>query len=168
MKNIYDLKHLINVQIPNGKTIIYDFLITFARFECALKNTVRFLHPTEAEPAWDTFSESISLVFNPDISLKTRNAIDYILNNPPRKQINEEGVLIWQDSVLGSEYSTTRKLSVYIRRVRNNLLHGGKFNGNYTPESRNHQLITSSLIILNEWINLDPEIKLNFLADINP
>jgi hypothetical protein len=168
MKNIYDLKHIINVQIPNGKAIIYDFLITFARFECALKNTIRFLHPSEAEPAWDTFAESISLVFNPDSSLKTRNAVDYILNDPPRKQINELGVLIWQNNILNDENSITRKLSVYIRRVRNNLLHGGKFNGSYTPESRNHQLIISSLIILNDWINLDPEIKSNFLADINP
>lgn len=168
MEYTLELKRKINSQIPNGELIIYDLFITFARFECALKNTERFLNPQRAEPLWDKFSETISNNFNPDSIPELRIAVDFILNEPPRKQIIRDGRLDWESSRLDENASITRKLCVYIRRVRNNLLHGGKFNGNYDPESRNYQLITYSTVILNNWVELDHEVRRIFLSDINP
>lgn len=168
MENTNRLKTLIHNQIPNGKSIIFDFFITFARLECALKNTTKFLEPNKPHPYWDKFADSISISFNPDNSPQLRDAVDYILNQPPKKQVVIEGRLEWQEKIINENQSLTRKLCIYIRRIRNNLLHGGKFNGNYNPDSRNFQLITNSTIILNNWIELDYEVKSNFLSDINP
>ena len=168
MENTVELKRKLNIQIPNGEPIIFDFFITFARFECALKNTTRFLRPERAEPNWDVYSEFISNSFNPDFSPEIRTAVDFIMNEPPRKQIIRNNQLDWDLCIVDNNASLTRKLCVYIRRVRNNMLHGGKFNGNYNPESRNYRLITNSTLILNNWLELDDEIKALFLTDINP
>lgn len=167
MENTNRLKTIIHDQIPNGESIIFDFFVTFSRFECALKNTNRFLHPNQAQALWDRFSDVISSYFNPNSSPELRSAVDYILNEPPRKQIVNGGRLEWQESIVNGNLSLTRKLVVYIRRVRNNLLHGGKFNGNFNPDSRNFQLIINSTIILDNWVDLDAEIRANFLSDIN-
>jgi hypothetical protein len=97
-----------------------------------------------------------------------RNAVDFILNEPPRKQTIDNGRLTWQESLVDNNTSMTIKLCVYIRRVRNNMLHGGKFNGNYNPKSINYRLITYSTFLLNNWLDLDLEVKNNFLSGINP
>ena len=168
MENTNRLKAIMQNQIPNGESVIFDFFITFSRLECALKNTKRFLHPHHAEAQWEKFAKIIAPSFNSDQTPGLRSAVDYIINNPPKKQVINAGILTWSDCILNGSFSTTGKLCVYIRRIRNNLLHGGKFNGNYNPDSRNFQLISYSTLILNQMIELDEEVKTNFLSDINP
>lgn len=149
MRNTEVLKHKISSQMPHSESVMFDFFITFARFECALKNTERFLNVVNVKPNWNEFSKSISNTFNPDITPDIRAAVNFILNEPPRKQIVNNGRLEWQVSLVNENKSLAYKLCIYIRRVRNNLLHGGKFNGNFNPESRNFQLINYSNLILN-------------------
>lgn len=166
MDNIEILKRIIQEQIPDAKSILFDFFVTFSRFECALKNTDRFLMTTKAEANWDRFASTISESFDSQKSESISKAVEYFLNEPPRKQIVRGGLLMWDENILENDMPLTNRLCVYIRRVRNNTLHGGKFNGDFKPESRNYHLIWYSLIILNEWLNLDNDVKNNFISNI--
>lgn len=72
----------------------------------------------------------------------------------------------WTDRILPDHFPDCGKLSWHISDVRNNLLHGRKFNGNYQSEtSRNFRLIESALIVLNEFISLNEEVRSNFSAN---
>jgi hypothetical protein len=151
----------------NGKDLIFKFFITFARFEFALKNSNDFCIVSQrgkCSADWDKFIKSIK-DFDPDINLDLREACMYIIENPPKKQSKRGNQLQWEDSVF--EGTGLQKLNIYIRRIRNNLFHGGKFNGIMIPDvSRNARLITSALIVLNNWIDLNQEIKDLFISDI--
>jgi hypothetical protein len=64
--------------------------------------------------------------------------------------------------------SEINKLNLSIRDIRNNLFHGGKFNGNYQEDvSRNYILLKNSIIILDEWLSLNETVKQNFLTPIS-
>lgn len=168
MNNIESFLNNINDSIPEGISLINKFFFTFSRFECALKNTPGYLKGGRyAEPDWSAFEKSIRDHFKMDFSKKITESVDYILSDPPRKQINNDGVLAWRESRLDDNAPTTQKLVEYIKRVRNNLLHGGKYNGIYTNESRNYKLINYSIFLLDYFLELNTEVKANFLININ-
>jgi hypothetical protein len=166
MKNTQTLIDYFN-RFPDGQDIIFRFFITFARLECALKNSSEYLtgDRTQAKPNWNKFVDEL-IDFNPDASTSLRESVDYIINNPPQKQIVQLGKLAYKESI-ENDPCIRRKLNVYIRRIRNNLLHGGKFDGNYIPEiSRNYNLLNSALVIMNNWIDLNADIKHLYSSDI--
>lgn len=168
MDNTNHLIQNIDNTIPNAKKIMLEFILTFSRLESALKNTPKYLvgDKNKAEPNWEAFLMSINKVFDSKINKDITDSVDYIIDNPPRKQVILKGVLKWKDSTLDEGAALTKKLGAYIRRVRNNLMHGGKFNGNYEPESRNYQLLKSSLIVMNYMIDLDKDVKTNFCEQL--
>lgn len=109
---------------------VVKFFLIFSRFEYALKQAGFRKSDRRAEANWDCFSDRI----NVDLPSRKnkydefRNAIDYLNGCPPRIQIVKERngtkLLDWKSSKpTGSE---ARVLTEYIRRVRNNLFHGGK------------------------------------------
>ena len=168
MENTLKLREIISEQIPKSESIMFDFFITFARFECALKAS-KYLKTNRGyvEADWKKFSESISESFNSNFSGDIKHAVDYILKNPPAKQVIKDDVLDWEEKQSTAE-TDVEKLVFYIKNVRNNMFHGGKFNSIRTEEDRNYKLIVYSIQILNYWLNLDKEVKNNFLSDINP
>lgn len=168
MNNIDTFLRQVDDSIPNGIELIQKFFFTFSRFECALKNTPAYLMGNdEAKPNWDVFANSISHSFNYEENKEVKEAVDYIIDEPPRKQMNRGGNLVWEESFVDANASLTYKLGVYIRRVRNNLMHGGKYNGNYNLETRNFQLINASIVLLDYFLELDEDVKTNFLNTIN-
>jgi len=49
---------------------------------------------------------------------------------------------------------------MHIRRIRNNLFHGGKFVGGHLEEfDRNFRLVKCALLILKEIVNFDKKVK---------
>jgi len=46
----------------------------------------------------------------------------------------------------------------YVRRVRNNLFHGGKFNGRWFEPERSAELLIHCLTILNACLEVSPEV----------
>ncbi|CAM3142941.1 hypothetical protein DRF59_12675 [Chryseobacterium flavum] len=94
-------------------------------------------------------------------------AVNYLKNNPPKIQIFSDGNLEWKPRVRDINQPLINKLSLSIRDVRNNLFHGGKFNGNYKEdESRNYILLKSVIVVLQEWLSLNDTVKENFKNDI--
>ena len=162
--------HIVDESIdPQGKELIFKFFISFSRFECALKNTLIFtlVNNNNVRPNWDRFINSISDDFQPNRTPALFDAVDYLITNPPKRQQIANRQLSWQNLTLPPQTSMCMRLGIYIRTVRNNLFHGGKFVGSYEPDiSRNYTLINNCLIILDEWLSLNEDVKKHFLTRI--
>lgn len=153
-----------------GLKTIHRFFITFSRLEFALKTSIIYARQAGnyVEPNWDVFTNAIQVNFQPAKTQELQNAVDYILQHPPKKQSLDAGVISWIDRVFVDNISDVKKLDIHIRDVRNNLFHGSKFNGNFHPDvSRDFTLLHSSLLILDEWLNLEPNVAYLFSQALN-
>jgi hypothetical protein len=149
-----------NIEILKKEPAIVDFIVTFSRLEYALKASGEFLKKTkDAEADWTAFAGNIESNINNSINCEFKKSMEYILNNPPRKQINENGVIKWK-RVDPSQRNKTKNLIMYICRIRNNLFHGGKFVGGDLEEfDRDFSLVKSALLILKEIVNFNEKVK---------
>ncbi|MXN92849.1 hypothetical protein GR160_16600 [Flavobacterium sp. Sd200] len=151
--------------------LVFDFFIVFSRFEYSLKRSGFVISPRgHAEPDWGKFIKSVENQFNYCLSQKTDllEAAKYIENAPPKQQIVAGNELEWKDTSFNSRFSFAKNLSFFIRIIRNNLFHGGKFPGRFEKDvARDHQLLTNALIILNCWIELNPDVCTNFMSKIH-
>jgi hypothetical protein len=149
-----------NIEILKKEPSIIDFIATFSRLEYALKASGQFLKKTkDAEADWTAFASSIDAKINNSTNCQLKKSIDHILNNPPLKQINENGLIKWK-RVDSSKQNKTKNLIMYICRIRNNLFHGGKFVWGYLEEfDRDFCLIKCALLILKEIVNFNEKVK---------
>jgi hypothetical protein len=163
------IKYLNDTISEEGLMLMTEFFITFSRFECALKASSYVNSKNDKVTAnWDRFLNSIQLVFDQGISEELNVAVEYLINNPPRIQTLNSGNVTWTDRVLQRNQPKINKLGQSIRDIRNNLFHGGKFNGIYQEDiSRNYLLLKYSIIVLNDWLSHNNTVKQNFLAHIS-
>ncbi len=131
---------------------------TFSRFEYALKASGFHKGNGDAEANWRSFAESVTHTFENPAGEDLREAIRYFLSHPPKKQVVAHGELAWTESVPQTDLLSDRILT-YIRRVRNNLFHGGKFNGRWFEPQRSHELLVHSLVILRACLDGSEEVK---------
>lgn len=153
--------YLSEIMDEAGLKAVQQFFITFSRFEFALKASITYAHQNgnNLQPNWDAFSNSIEGTFDSGKSKELQEATNYILQHPPKKQRLNNGVIIWEDRIFNGNLSDVKKLDLYIRDIRNNLFHGSKFNGNYDPDtSRDIKLLNYALVILDEWVVLEPAV----------
>lgn len=150
-------KHLLldfNQHIEEYSNVIALFLI-FSRFEYALKEA-GFLKNDKAKPDWGSFSDKINdyLPSRKNEYDEFRNAIDYLNRCPPRIQIVKErnGIKLLDWKCYKPQGNEARVLTEYIRRIRNNLFHGGK---NPFAPTRDSKLIKSATTILKHFLELD-------------
>lgn len=123
---------------------------SFSRLEYALKATGFHRGEGDAQPNWVLFSQEIADVFvNPEAELK--RAIDYLLEDPPRKQIIRNGILTFESAEPGN-VPRAEKILIYACRVRNNLFHGGKFMGDEAQDLRDRELLKAVMVILSACI----------------
>jgi hypothetical protein len=153
---------------PQGWELMTEFFISFARFECALKNCQFIsLEGDRVKPNWDTFINSIRQPLSRPSPLGYENATNFILTNPPRIQILNNGTLDWRERVFPQNTDDITKLKQHICDIRNNFFHGGKFQGIYHPDiSRNYRLIEYALITLNYWLTLNINVNQSFSEQI--
>lgn len=131
---------------------------TFARFEYALKAAEFHRGEGAAEANWRSFAESVAEIFEEPPNEEFAQAIAYMLAHPPKKQVVEGGVLGWSVSAPQTDFQSDRVL-IYVRRVRNNLFHGGKFNGRFFEPQRSAALLQHSLTILNACLAASPAVS---------
>jgi hypothetical protein len=123
----------------------------FSRTEYALKASGFNKGDGTAEANWREFALKVdTLIANPS-SLELKEAIDFFFNAPPKKQVIVGGVIQWEISEPQTN-SHADKLLIYVRRVRNNLFHGGKFNGHWFDPERSEPLLRHSLTILTNCV----------------
>lgn len=132
-----------------------DMFRTFARFEFALKAAGFHNGDGPAEPNWRSFAETIPALFNSPGDPDLKAAVDFILGRPSRKQIIANGVLTWSDPAPDTDLLSDRLL-IYVRRVRNNLFLGGKFNGHWFEPERSELLLS---LLARHFTRLYPRIK---------
>jgi hypothetical protein len=135
--------------------LAFHFFKLFAQYESRLKENGFF----KADPKgniyvdWDRFANEI---VGKDYRVKltaVSEAVEYILNTPPKKQSHDSGRIIWID-VPNTEKSVQILFS-HICRVRNNLFHGAKFNGTWNDPERSELLLKHSLDILSDMRHLN-------------
>ena len=130
----------------------------FSRTEYALKASGYNNGDGAAEANWKKFALAVEgVVANPS-SLEVKEAIDFMFNAPPKKQIIVGGNIQWKVSEPSSN-SRADKLLIYVRRVRNNLFHGGKFNGHWFEPERSEPLLRHSLVILSACVESVLEVR---------
>ena len=136
-----------------------DFFQLFSRFEYSLKES-GYLVPNvkDAIPDWIRFAEDIHELFEQNDKSEIINAKRFILEEPPKKQINRDGLIDW-DSTPPDSSNQTDLLLKYIRRIRNNLFHGGKFNGRWFKPDRSGELINAAIIILKGCLEISEDVR---------
>jgi hypothetical protein len=147
----------------------------FSAFECALKQKGFVIQPNlnspkakkayqlnkfAAQPDWDTFSKKYYNRFNPNESQKLKDAWNYFVNDPPRKQILNNNTLDWSEP---NAYTNQEKKLTWlinsVKTVRNNLFHGGKYLHVKVEEpTRNSELLRHSIVILNSCLSLSKDV----------
>ena len=142
--------------------LAHQLFLTFARFEYALKAAGFYerRHDDDARPDWTEFARSVSGVLNnpPDPGLQA--AIKYIVEHPPQKQIIRDGTLNWREGLPPTQPGNQADLVIMlVRRVRNNLFHGGKFSGQWFNPARSKLLLKHSLTILLGCLEASPEVR---------
>ena len=140
--------------------LVYEFFRMFARFEYALKATgYHRCNRRSAEPDWARFAESAPVrgLLNDPANAGLTAAINYILHYPPNKQVIENGALAWSNCLPDAGNQSGRVLT-FVRRVRNNLFHGGKGNQHWFEPERTELLLRHSLTILHECLAVSQDV----------
>lgn len=146
------------------KDLVTGFSIFFSRFEYALKRTTRYAvgNKNDVKADWDRFARDYNSSFTPERTAKLKSSIVYLEARPPKKQIVRSGTLGWKD-VRQQNTQRLQQILCAVRRVRNNLFHGGKFpDGPIEEPGRDTRLLQSCMIILEECLRLDYEVRRNF------
>lgn len=137
-----------------------NFFAFFARFEYAMK-VVGFRSRTDgqATPDWNALADVVRDYLNNNSRKKTKDAIDYLLTYPPKRQDVVNDLLQWVD-IPANQGDRISDLFVYIRRVRNNLFHGGKFKGKYLayPE-RSIELMEHCVTVLKACLDANDDLR---------
>lgn len=143
-----------------NRDLVLEFFLVLSRLEFALKVTgFASGSETDVKPNWEGFAKEIRESFNKEESPQVEEACNYYLDIPPQKQVLHDGALSWS-SALPSNTTDIEKLLILVRRVRNNLFHGGKYNSQGHEETaRNELLLRYGIIILKASMILVPQVE---------
>lgn len=137
----------------------YQFFKLFAQYEYALKamGYGRAGRLEAAEADWDRFANEIGIELIQSQDHAVIEARTYLLEHPPKRQVWINNSVDWAP-VPNTERSA-QSLFGHLRRVRNNLYHGGKFNGRWIDPDRSEKLITTSLALLQHLVRNNQELR---------
>lgn len=135
-----------------------EFFHVFTRTEYALKASGFNHGDGPAKANWALFAGVIEAFVENPTSEEIRQAIEFILNDPPKKQFIAKGLIEWKD-VAPTTTSRSDALFQYICRVRNNLFHGGKFNGHWFAPERSERLMNASLVVLRAAVEQEARVR---------
>jgi hypothetical protein len=138
------------------------FFFYFARFEYALKRAGFVTTTDDAQPDWDAFGNKYASVVATDQTPELLQAMAYLTGAPPKKQVVTNAGLEWSDDNFNGAFDLLRGL-VLLRRVRNNLFHGGKFQSGLAAEvSRDMKLLNASLAVMEACLRSAPNVGYHF------
>jgi len=130
--------------------VIYTFIKSFIGFEVKLKRLNYYKKSVKrknVEVDWDSFEkdyrEVILIIANSD-----DKHIKYLLTNPPKKMCVKDNSITFDRTVTDN---AANELMISLRAIRNNLFHGGKFDGEELSGSeRNMTLLKSAIFVLKK------------------
>jgi hypothetical protein len=141
-----------------------EFMAVFSRFEHALKSTNYAIgSENRVDAAWDRFANDIDARFNDIQDDHLTQCVDFLMTEPPRKQVLDGNRTRFQDQTVDPNQKTTQQLLRFVRTVRNNLFHGGKYLPNGEVEvGRNQKLVESALYVLQICVGIDQQVLSSF------
>lgn len=149
---------VLRADMPNGA---FELFCAFSRFEYALKAhpSHRYCRPGPGHSttsAWERLASDLTEACFDDIA--ARGVAPTIREQPPKRQVALEAVdgyaPEWETP---PEPTTTKSLIDAVKRVRNNLFHGGKHG---TPDfARDPLLIAEALEVLGEILSRDEDLE---------
>jgi hypothetical protein len=146
------------------RDLVCEFFGWFARFEYTLKETgfCKAGRNGNAEPNWRCLGEKIGRDLADCKDQNVVGAIQYLVNDPPQVQKCVGRRPEFREDRLQGENHGEKAIEA-VRRVRNNLFHGGKHTP-HSPPGRDEKLIFCSLIILEACLNLREDLRSEFEA----
>jgi len=150
--------------MPIPEPLALEFLGTFARCEYALKGSGYAKGDSNSvEANWDKFANDIDWHFRRVADKSFRKAVDYLLSEPPRKQVLEEERLRWRVSSPNPQLPKAQQTLLMVRRVRNNLFHGAKvWSPEYDNRPRDIRLLKAGLVVLRQSVQLKQQVHTAF------
>ena len=145
-----------NLNQQERQTVV-EFFGTFAGAEFTLKQRgfIKSGSHNGATADWDNFATSISGQFQKQRDEPFRDAWEYLIAHPPRKQVAPKGRLSWKEAERPRGWSDEQWGFVIVRRVRNNLFHGAKFVvGGSESYSRDVTLVRSALVLVQHALEM--------------
>lgn len=140
-----------------------DFFIVFSRFECALKRSGQYAigNDDRVDPDWDGFARDLGPDFLSDVI--AQGIAPVLIGKPPKKQVKlADETLGWKDT---GAVKNTADLFLAIRRARNNLAHGAKYqdggagHADFVEGSeRDDVLLGQSMAVLTLALEVRPDI----------
>lgn len=149
---------------PIPQALAYEFLGTFARCEYALKCS-RFAKggSNSVEANWDDFASAIDWHFRRIKDDVFQSAVDFLLTEPPRKQVLRDGRVTWNDSPPDKNLPKAQQVLLMVRRIRNNLFHGAKvWSPEYGNRNRDIQLLEAGLVVLKQRASINLEVRMAY------
>ncbi len=141
-----------------------EFLAVFSRMEYALKVTTYAVgNDSKVDANWDKFANTVNDAFTAIADADVVAAREFLLANPPRKQVLNNGKVDFKDQVIDEAQRPTQQVLLMVRTIRNNLFHGGKYlpNGEQEP-GRNKVLVTHAMRVLLACSALDNDVQFSF------
>jgi hypothetical protein len=162
----HDLGQVLRRDPHIDRDLVLTFFENFSRAEYALKRAGYAEEWVGAvSAAWDRFADVLHPKFFATNDDALTAAVDYFFTGPPLKQTLSAGVIGWAPAEVNMP-RTLRQLLIFVRRVRNNLFHGGKFPGvPHDDPARNNVLLRHGLVILLVVMSLDPDVLHHFLDE---
>jgi hypothetical protein len=150
------------------KDLIFEFFAVFSRFEYALKRSGFIPKGKDSVPKdgdakadWTTYELELRGQFAKIQDQEFLEACAYITLEAPKKQVVEDGRLGWEPA--NPHEFKERDVLILLRRVRNNLFHGGKYPSGPVPDqARNNNAIRSCLVVLDACLGLSPNVAAAF------
>jgi hypothetical protein len=138
--------------------LAFRFFKLFAQCEYSLKamGYARAGANNAAEPDWDAFANRVGAKLLTNKEPDVLAALTYMYEQPPKRQVWIDAGIAWQ--AVPNDDRSAQALFGHIRRVRNNLYHGGKFNGHWLEPDRSQALISKSLLLLETLVNSDADL----------
>jgi len=141
------------------KELLLKFFVVFSRFEYALKRAKYCKNSEAAMPDWEKFALACRAL-NPEDTLRLKEVGRYLLDSPPEKQIYSANLLSFAPIYFTDGTHVAEKLIRYVKTVRNNLFHGGKYPEKPVAEiSRNPKLLNSSIDTLVFFLETNEKLR---------
>ncbi len=144
--------------------VAVSFFVVFSRFECAMKRSGTYAKGDDkgVEADWDRLAGDMGKAFFDQAV--AAGVAPVLIGAPPKKQVKSaDGTLGWRN--MGA-VKNVEDLFLAIRRARNNLIHGGKYqdDGSGHPNlvdgaERSDALLRQSMAIMRAVLESRPDLR---------
>ena len=142
------------------------FFLFFSRFEYALKRAGYVAASEEAKADWNRYARENPAMFEKILASSAGKAAAFLQSAPPKKQVVTDRRLDWKVDNYSAKFDLER-LFTLVRRIRNNLFHGGKFPAGPEEElSRDQRLLDAGLAIMQVCLDQDLRLQSYFLEEL--